>query len=228
MQDMIPSTSSVMPSVQGTRTRQMIGTWFVLILVVALVGGSLVWMQWASQRGIVLGYPMPSVHLHVQDGIQRLGQPSQFSANATGRELTYSWDFGDRTYQPDASGPQVTHTYNSSGSYTVTVTVTDSVGHSRSDTSTVQVLPPPPVASFTFTYYYYGQIVFDASSSQADPSTSIQSYNWDFGDGTNPYTTSSPQVVYTYGNTGTYTVTLTVIDAIGQQSDAYTATVVIS
>lgn len=222
------NTSSTPPE-ERHHIRRIAGTWLLLLVVVVLIGGSLSWMQWASQRGLTLGYPQPSVHMNVQNTVIRLQQQSNFSATATGRDLTYAWDFGDQSSDSYAVGQQVSHTYNTNGTYTVKVTVTDIMGHSSIDSTSVQVLPPPPVASFTYSYAYYytNDVYFDASGSMADSSTSIASYNWDFGDG-NTTTTSYTQVDHVYYNTGTYTVQLTVTDATGQQSGAYTATIVIS
>lgn len=222
MQNVMPASSAQF--YEQKRLRQRIGTWVVLLMIIVLVGASFSWLQWASQRGLKLGYPVPTVHMTVQGGILRLQQQSNFSAAATGRELSYRWDFGD---QGSATGQQVSHVYTNNGPYTVTVTVIDSMGQTSSDSSTVQVLPPPPVANFTYSVGYYGEVYFDASNSTVDASTSIQSYNWDFGDG-NTNTTTYAQEYYTYNSTGNYTVQLTVTDATGQQSDVYSATVVIS
>ena len=194
------------------------------VLVLVIVAASLFGLQWAEQRGIALGYPMPQVQINGPSTTSlTLNQNYQFSAVATGRELTYLWDFGDQSTGYSAN---VNHAFQSNGSFTVTVSVTDPTGHHTSQSSTYTVTPPPPQASFTFSLGYSGYVSFDASASTADPSTSITSYNWDFGDGTTD-TTGYAQDTHTYNNTGTYQVTLTVTDATGQISSGYTATVVI-
>ncbi len=73
--------------------------YFILpTLVIALVGGSLYWLQWASQRGLALGYPKPVVHISsTPSGPTLINTSAQFSAGASGREVTYTWDFGDGT-----------------------------------------------------------------------------------------------------------------------------------
>jgi len=62
------------------------------------------------------------------------------STDPDGTIVTYAWNFGDdRT----ATGPTVTHTYSTSGSYTVTLTVTDNDG--LSDTATVEITVSTPL-----------------------------------------------------------------------------------
>ncbi len=71
----------------------------------------------------------------------------------------------------------------------------------------------------------YDQTVdFNAGGSAAGTSASIANYIWNFGDG---YTDSngSAQETHYYYYTGTSTVTLVVVDNVGQPSSAYLMTV---
>ena len=52
------------------------------------------------------------------------------SSPGTGTGLTYEWDFGDGS--PAATGPSVTHTYESVGTFTARLTMTSSEGSSTS------------------------------------------------------------------------------------------------
>jgi PKD repeat protein len=61
-------------------------------------------------------------------------------------------------------------------------------------------------------------IAFDATAS-TDPDNNIETYSWDFGDGT---TGSGATVQHTYGDDGAYEVTLTVTDAEDVSSTATT------
>jgi serine protease len=71
----------------------------------------------------------------------------------------------------------------------------------------------PPTASLSWTCPR-GRCTFDASGSTDDKG--IVAYSWDFGDGSTAHNTSAPQATYTYRRTGTFAVTLTVVDAAGQ------------
>lgn len=191
------------------------------VLTVVLVGGGIFWLQWASQRGIALGYPMPQVHMTSSaTGTIRTNDSVSFSANSGGRDISYVWDFGDHSAN---TGANVTHAYQQFGNYTVTVTVTDPIGQTSTDTTRLNVLPQPPHASFTYSvqssYYSYAYVTFDASASTVDTGTSISSYSWNFGDGSTD-TSSYSQDTHSYSGSGTYTVTLTVTDGTGQTSQA--------
>ena len=76
----------------------------------------------------------------------------------------------------------------------------------------------PPVASYTFDSekpMAGEEITFDASASY-DPDGEITSWEWDFGDGE---TASGEVVTHSYSAAGDYTVTLTVTDDGGQETE---------
>lgn len=211
----VPPTQQTRQPMPGQVLNRLV--YFILpVVLVVLVGASMFWLQWASQRGIALGYPTPHVSMFtsVNNNTVQVRNAIQFTADSPGRGLTYAWDFGDNT---SGNGLAVSHSYQSGGSYTVTVTVTDVINQSSTARQTVTVTVPPPQASFTYTNNSYGGITFDASGSTSDPSTSITTYSWDFGDG---YTdsTSNSQDYHSYSNYGSYNVTLTVTDGTGQTS----------
>ncbi len=224
MQIQHPTPYATAPGKQQQLMKKAYSGWLgmltLVVLTIALVCGGLAWLQWSSQHAITLGYPVPQVHItsSVQGNVA-VGQSIQFTANAVGRDLTYSWYFQDD--QTFASGPVVTHTFRGYGNASVEVDIRDALGRFSSDSITVSVLPPAPTAYFTWQeepYYYggYNQTVdFDATNSTI--STPSATYDWNFGDG-NTDSTSSPTDTHYYNSTGSYTVTLTVIDGANQQS----------
>jgi PKD repeat protein len=64
------------------------------------------------------------------------------SSDAFGTITGYSWNFGDRS---NGTGPDPTHTYTSSGTYTVLLTVTNNAGQTATSSQVVTVEAPPVV-----------------------------------------------------------------------------------
>ena len=133
------------------------------------------------------------------------------SSDPEGSTLTHAWNFGDNS---NGSNAPVSHTYAASGTYDVTLTVTDDQGASHSTTQQVTVSGgnQPPTASFTVVTTDL-TATFTNTSSDPDPGF-IQSYAWDFGDGS---VSSDTSPSHTYGTSNTYTVELTVTDNDGAQ-----------
>ncbi len=153
-----------------------------------------------------------------------VGQPVSFDGSGSndpdGTIDSYAWDFGDGSTD---TGSNPTHTYLASGSFTVTLTVTDNQGASSTCTTTAEIGAienQPPVCDANGPYSgTVGQPVsFDGSGSN-DPDGTIDSYAWDFGDGSTD-TGSNP--THTYLASGSFTVTLTVTDNQGASSTCTT------
>ena len=131
------------------------------------------------------------------------------SALSSGFITTYQWDFGDGN---NSFLPNPSHQYNSAGNYFVGLTLTASDNCTSSDTLGFPVIIyPNPVAGFTpdpsQTSIYQPDILF------MDESTGATNYDWNFGDSFGTSTFSSP--VYTYQDTGFFTVTQIVISNYG-------------
>jgi PKD repeat protein len=146
-------------------------------------------------------------------------QSGQFKACATDPDdrspLGFSWDFGDGT---NASGAEVFHGFNRSGTYRVTFTALDEHGLNSTAFVLVKVPNAPPNASFAGPppAYLNETFRFDASFS-ADADGAIMSYSWDFGDGQKG---AGVVVTHNYSSPGNYTVRLTVVDEEGANSTA--------
>lgn len=121
----------------------------------------------------------------------------------------YQWHFGDdataSVYQPD------THTYDNYGEYTIELIAS---GDECEDTATQQVtiIPTRPVADFS------GEkegcrpltVQFENESDYAE------NFHWDFGDGE---TSDEENPGHTYFDAGTYSVTLTVSNPSGSDTE---------
>lgn len=143
---------------------------------------------------------------------------------------SYTFNFGDGSAPVTTSSPTVTHTYNG-GNFTASVTVADHAGMGSNaatatifaDTRPVAVLTatpssgtPPLTATFS-----------GAGSSDANPSDSITSYTFTFGDGSPAVVQASPTVSHSYSGAHTsYAATLTVNDNHG--SPSFPASIVIT
>lgn len=77
------------------------------------------------------GNRAPEAALEVDETAQGLPFTANFDASESvdsdGDDLTYAWDFGDGN---TATGAQVSHTYETAGSYNAVLTVTDKAGES--------------------------------------------------------------------------------------------------
>ncbi len=121
-----------------------------------------------------------------------------------GSIVSYEYDFGDGS-KLYVGGSTVTYKYTTVGNYTATVTVVGDDGKKAS--SSVQIVVRPVSLTSCFT------VNTDNGSSplfvSVDPSCStgtVQSYQWDFGDGEISFDRKPETHVYT--ETGSYTITL--------------------
>ncbi|MDC6352789.1 PKD domain-containing protein [Zeaxanthinibacter sp. PT1] len=132
--------------------------------------------------------------------------------------VSYLWDFQDGTTSTEA---EVTHIFDSEGTYNVTLTVTDAEG--ESDTATVAIvvgaaenLPPSAVIDANpLSGTAPLEVTFIGRNSTDD--FGIVEFNWDFGDGN---FSNATDPVHIFEESGTFTVTLTVVDASGLSNSA--------
>jgi len=132
---------------------------------------------------------------------------------STGLRIQYHWAFGDGSSNTTTS-PQTSHEYSSNTTYTAILTVRDPANQTASISHPVTIVIPQPHASFTSSTSSNDpfHVNFDASGSTGYK----LHYQWAFGDGQSDQ--SGAQVSHEYGGVGTFTVSLTVTDQIGQIS----------
>ena len=145
------------------------------------------------------------------------------SYDVNGDSLTYAWNFGDGQ---NGSGASPQHTYTAGGNYTVTLVVNDAKANSQPVSTTASIIEvnDAPVSKVGGPYYgLINQAVSFNGSGSFDSDGTINSYDWNFGDGSNG---SGQTPTHAYAAIGDYTVTLTVTDNSGaQNSSATTATI---
>jgi PKD repeat protein len=132
-----------------------------------------------------------------------VGTQVQFVDLSTGNPSTWSWEFGDGG---TSSLQSPVYVYSRPGSYTVQLTVSDLNGISQtvSKVVTVQGAETPVEAIFTTKMLSSTTVEFNSDGSTG---YGINSWKWDFGDGT---TSTDKNPTHTYLKEGTYPVTLTV------------------
>ncbi|WP_134670891.1 PKD domain-containing protein [Halorussus marinus] len=184
----------------------------------------------------------PSAHIDapetatVGETISLDGSGSTDDAGVVG----YHWQFGDGT---TAMGETVTRTYDEPGEYEVSLTVNDAAGNTDTATHLLTVekadsAPPKdddpkdddgPTAKLTLltdTADFGEKVGFDASDSKSD--ADIEEYRWNFdGDdeidrrtNTKDNSTVYHRVHKIYDGPGTYTASVTVVDANGDKDIA--------
>ncbi|MEO1255969.1 MAG: PKD domain-containing protein, partial [Bacteroidota bacterium] len=131
---------------------------------------------------------------------------------------TYSWDFAGEGSSSDSSP---SFTFTDSGSKLVSLTI--SIPGCTSDTFSKEVIiESGPTVDFEYTNNCFGEpVVFDGIA----VGIGIDSYLWDFGDGSGTSTEEDPSYQYLAG--GTYTVSLTVENTTGC-STTYTEDLIVN
>ncbi|MCB2229672.1 PKD domain-containing protein [bacterium] len=125
---------------------------------------------------------------------------------------SYSWSFGDGG---SVTGPVVSHTYTSAGTYRAVLTVTDSQSHTARDTVLITASAPATPLTCNLT-----------ASTTSGVAALIVAFNGSMAGGQSPYSVSlafgdgasatSLPVSHSYTTAGTYRAILTVTDAASQ------------
>ena len=185
-----------------------------------------------SVSHIIIVNPNPTINFAADDtvGCELLCVSFQdLSFINTGNILLWVWDFGDGSATSNVENPNHCYTNNSSPlSYTVTLTVTSDSGcASTLSKNNYIIVNPNPVAQYSTANVCEGTSVQVADLSSIPANETIQSYSWNFGDGSPVINTQSVPGGHLYAVENSYIIQLVVVSNSGCR-DSITEAVVIN
>ncbi len=159
---------------------------------------------------------------------------SASTAPAGGSIASYQWTITNgnaiAAFSGATNAPKAQVVTSGAGSVTVQLTVTDNTGQQASSSATVivnaPVAPTVKLLASASVVTASGSVTFDGSDSKAGAGLTIAAYDWKITSGATlgsftSATNLALATVQTVGaNSGTFTVTLTVTDNLGQQASA--------
>lgn len=175
---------------------------------------------------------LPNVQTLIVGDTYTLNANNSTNPSAPGSTLLYRWDLdGDGTWDTNFSTQsQINHIYEQAGDYPIRLQVKNAAGASHTTSSILRVFSidkgSTPVAVITSSIgnatsgdiAQVGAGIFLSANSSSDPDGDLESYLWDFGDGSSTRTFSTQ--TKSYAAPGDYTVSLTVTDSRGQTNTA--------
>jgi parallel beta-helix repeat protein len=208
------------------------GSYTVTVRVTGKVVDGASWTDTASLPvGVQRDLP-PTAALSVSPGEVVVGVPVTADASGSGDDRpgsTIDIDCGNGTSHSPGTASSRTCTYAVAGSHIVTLTVTDSSGQTATASRQVAVDAPPRAAlTLTPNPVKQGEPLVANASGSTSGSAPITGYQIDCGNGSAPVSGADPSRVCTYDSTGSYTLTVTVSDALGNSGSASSDVVVVS
>ena len=141
-------------------------------------------------------------------------------ANNSSNAVSYQWSFGDGN---TSTQPNPGHTYAADGTYTVVLTATNTCGTTTA--AQTVVIATAPTAGFTAANTTgCGPLTVQYTNTS---SVNSNTFNWQFPGG-NPATSTAQNPAITYNAAGTYSVTLTVGNSIGNNTATQTNVVTVA
>lgn len=133
------------------------------------------------------------------------------SNSSTGNPNSWLWDFGDGSSSSNLQFPQ--HNYSSPGQYSVTLTIGNGTTTNTIIKSNYITVEGSPV--FDFSQSDSGCVGATFNFLVLTSSPSIQSYIWDFGDGTGYLVSTIPNTSHQFNTVGVFNVNLTLTTTTG-------------
>ncbi|MDX1652047.1 MAG: PKD domain-containing protein [Brumimicrobium sp.] len=165
-------------------------------------------------------FPIPDVNFSASPLCQ--GATTMFTDESQvppGYPITaWNWDFDDLGAGSNLQNPS--HLFGGVGIYNVTLEVTTGTGCTADTTITIEI-EPSPFADFSFSDVCDGESVTFINESLGN----ISDVEWYFGDNSDTINDNDP--TYTYGQPGTYNVTLIVSEANGVCADTLTQVITV-
>ncbi|WP_336339648.1 VWD domain-containing protein [Haloarcula brevis] len=141
------------------------------------------------------------------------------SGSSDGSVRSYDWDF-NRDGEPESTGERTTRSFDSPGQYDVNLTVTDNNGVTDSVTKTITISEPAQDITVSVDAGPDGKIEigeevqFEAEPAGVPDDVTVNRYVWDFGNYSEENDTNAR---YTFVQSGTYTVSVTMLSDDGSR-----------
>jgi gliding motility-associated-like protein len=171
-------------------------------------------------------HPLPATDFSLPAAVCMPGGSADFKNVTTVADqsgLSYTWSFGDNSAVSHAAN--ASHVYAASGSYTIHLIAISAFGCTSDATKTLSSFFDKPVAAFTVAPDTLCQGSDNEFTDESTPkNNTIQTWNWDFGDGSS---SNVQNPVKRYKLPGNYTVKLQVTNSAGCTSQSFTKQVVV-
>lgn len=168
-----------------------------------------------SVQVVILPAPVPTADFEADTVAVAAGTNAKFYDLSVNQPYSWDWHFGDGG---SSSYQNPTYKYQTPGTYSVKLVVSNAYGlDSILKQNYITVYQSAPVANFiaSKTTVLDGQNIQFIDQSQGV----VDSYNWDFGDGN---TSTSAYPTHAYATPGIYSVSLTVTNAAGSDTEIKT------
>lgn len=207
------------PTPDPSHTYTTPGTYTVILLVTSSEGCS----DTVSKTVIVNGNPTASFNSNNVCLRDTMAFTDSSSVPAPSSITNYVWRWGDNSTNGATQNPS--HLYSNEGQHSVTLVTTTNKGCKDSITKSVTVFGIP-VSAYTANDKCLSDSILFLNSSTNPPTGTIESWTWNFGDGT-PADTINWSTNHLYSAAGTYTVTLITYSSLLGCSDTITDSVTV-